>query len=427
MEDPFVPSGTVLPVVFRSNIERQWVVALPDGMRTAEGADRMGVPLAHLHLAGSRAKADAYAEEFARFALTYAETLQSGLPLRANAENNARRVYRLREGEIVKVLEMSEKGVPPLGVTGEPLPGNWYRVLTVDGTVGYTFSYRLRFFDHTEGFAVATSADIRELLDRTWIPEAQLAMIASGRIDLEQLRGGWRFEPGLETGIARIVLDDIQQIFAYTEIVPDGNSGWRFSGSGLSVRPGPDSTLAVQFTDSGGILRSHIFAGTDIDIEQVILGEEARRAERYGRILRAGPVFAGNTHGTLGFAPEGEFSWSDFGLLVPRHIPRSAAGRGRVSMDLFLSPSMAERYDGALTMYFADSGREEASLPLLYVLDDRGLRLEIVPRANIDERTVFRRSASPEVMQFYPVENDDPAGREEAGEDDPAADTDGSR
>jgi len=150
-EDPFVPSGTVLPVYIRSNIDRVWVVGLPKGLLTSAGLNKMEVPFAMFELAGNKAGAEARALEFAPFALTYAENLQLGLPVREHPDNNARRVYRLREGEVIKILGVSERGVPPIGTTGEPLSGEWYKVLTETGTVGYSFSNRLRVFEHSGG------------------------------------------------------------------------------------------------------------------------------------------------------------------------------------------------------------------------------------------------------------------------------------
>jgi hypothetical protein len=134
--DPPIPSGTVLPVYIKSNIDGVWVVGIPKEYRNKQ--DRMNkleIPLAKLELVGGRGKTIRRAEEFAPYASNYAETLQDGLPIREGPSNSARRVYRLRQGEIIKILT-SVRGVPVIGGTGDPLPGEWYRVLTEDGTVG---------------------------------------------------------------------------------------------------------------------------------------------------------------------------------------------------------------------------------------------------------------------------------------------------
>jgi len=147
VEDPEIASGTVLPVYIRSNIDGVWVVGVPDPL--PGGKRKIELPLWQLELHGSKRKAIAAAELFSEFAAVYAETAQDGLPIRAEPDNNAKRVYRLKLGEIVKVLGRTE-GV--IAVRGDaPLPGEWLSVLTAGGAQGYCFSYRLRLFDHSGG------------------------------------------------------------------------------------------------------------------------------------------------------------------------------------------------------------------------------------------------------------------------------------
>ena len=423
-DDPFVPSGTVLPVYIRSNIDGVWIVGLPGGMRTSSGLDKMEVPIAHLELVGNRSRADAHAQDFAPFALTYAENLQAGLPIRANPDNNARRVYRMREGDIIKVLAVSARGVPPLGVTGQPLPGQWYRVLTEDGTVGYTFSYRLRFFDHIGGPLVApefvareslSGSDLDMLMSRTWLPESYLTMINSGRINLDELSRRWHFNPGQDTGVAQIVMPGINQRFPFTGIVPSGNRAWRFEGTSLSTQLRSDTVLSVQFTEGAGNIRSFTFVSLPIDIEEIIAEEVARRAILHGEIFRHGPVFTSSNFGTIVFGEDGTFAWNGFDLLVPQHIPRAAVGHGTVDMDLFLSPALGSQYSGAFTMRFTGSdGREVAALRSMYTLDSQGFRIEIIPEASIDGMTVARRAASPMVLFFFADNDTEIAGVEPA-------------
>jgi len=145
MEDPLVESGSVLPVYVKSNIEKKWVVGFPE----TEGFDKnfkFEIPFTQFHFAGNKKNAQFYAEVFAPHAKSYAENELDGLPIRDAPDNNARRVYRLRIGEIIKILGLAE-GVPPIGTSGDPLPGGWYRVITNDGITGFCFSNRLRIFD----------------------------------------------------------------------------------------------------------------------------------------------------------------------------------------------------------------------------------------------------------------------------------------
>jgi hypothetical protein len=161
-EDPAIPSGTILPVFIRSNIDQVWVVGIPELYQGAKEIDKFEVPLAQLEFTGTKNAARKRAAAFSEYALTYAETLQDGLPIREDTDNNTRRVYRLKMGQIVKILSQAE-GNPAISTTGDPLPGEWYRVLTEDGVIGYCFSYRLRLFDHAGGvLALNTEAEQAE-------------------------------------------------------------------------------------------------------------------------------------------------------------------------------------------------------------------------------------------------------------------------
>jgi hypothetical protein len=405
-EDPPIPSGTVLPVYIRSNIDRVWVVGVPEGYKNRGEVDKIEIPLSRLELAGSKRRANRMARTFARYALAYAENLQDGLPVRDNPDNSARRVYRLRLGEIVKVLSL-EEGSPAISATGDPLPGDWYKVLTEDGTTGYCFSYRLKIFEHGGGQLAASAPVISEavedpeldaLVAKVWSHESYSAMINYRRIDLDSLSLRWRFDPGQETGIARIYAPGIDRSFVYTAIRPDGRRAWRFEGTSLLMQLRSDTTLAVQFSEGGGAMRTLLFVSLPIDVDDLILQESARRERLYSAIFSQGPVFTSNNYGTIVFGEDGAFTWKGFDLLVPQHIGENVEGRGTVLMDLFLSSDLEDRYNGAFTMRFASRG---GVLRCMYSLDSQGFRIEIAPDSSIDDVTVVRRAASPMVLYFF--------------------------
>jgi hypothetical protein len=413
MEDPPIASGTILPVYIRSNLNKVWVVGLPEGMKKSRGGiNKLEIPLSRLELAGSKSKARKRAAVFARYARTYAEKLQDGLPIRDNPENTARRVYRLRYGEIVKVLSLAE-GIPAISATGDPLPGDWYRVLAEDGTTGYCFSYRLKLFEHTGGPLAASvpagnelsspDPELDMLVAKTWSPESYLVMVNNKKIDLDDLFNQWCFDPGAETGIARVYIPGLDRTFAYTAIRPDGQRAWRFEGSDLLMHLRSDTTLAVQFTEgSGGTMRTLLFVALPIPVDDLILQETARREQLYATIFTQGPIFTSNNYGTITFEEDGTFSWRGFDLLVPRNLPASVTGKGEISMDLFLALALEDRYSGAFTMRFSTGGgREVVDLQCMYALDNQGFRIEIAPESTIEDNTVLRRAASPMVLYFF--------------------------
>ena len=410
LEEPAIPSGAVLPVYIRSNIDKVWVVGVPEGYRIRGGADKIEIPLSRLELAGSRRRANRLAGSFSPYALVYAENLQDGLPIRDNPDNGARRVYRLRLGEIIKVLSL-ETGSPAISATGDPLPGDWYKVLTEEGTTGYCFSYRLKLFEHGGGQLAASApvisetiedADLDMLMSRVWSPELYSTMINYQRIDLDALSLRWRFDPGQETGTARIFAPGIDRNFEYIAIRPDGRRAWRFEGTSLLMQLRSDTTLAVQFSEGAGAMRTLLFVSLPVDVDDLIIQENARREMLYNTIYNQGPVFTSNNYGTIVFEQDGAFTWRGFDLLVPQHIDEHVRGKGTVSMDLFLAPDFEDRYNGAFTMRFADrDAGAESVLRCMYSLDSQGFRIEIAPDSSIDDITVARRAASPMVLYFF--------------------------
>jgi hypothetical protein len=411
-EDPPIPSGTILPVYIRSNIDQVWVVGIPEIYRTGEeGMDKMEIPLAQFELVGSKGKARKRAAEFAPHALSYAETLQDGLPIRESPDNGARRVYRLRTGEIIKILAEVE-GSPAISASGDPLPGSWYHALTEDGSTGYCFSYRLKLFEHRGGPLAAIQTkpeeladpDLENLLAKTWSPESYGAMLNSRRIDLEDLSRRWRFDPGPDTGIARISLPGVDQSFSYAAIRPAGARVWRFEGSSLQMNLRSDTTLAVQYTESGGAQRTLLFTALPVEVEDLILQESARRESLFLNIYRQGPVFTSNNYGTIRFTESGNFDWTGFTLLVPQVIPLDIPGTGTMDLDLFLSTSLQDRYNGAFTLRFDREGAP-AAVRFMYTLDSQGFRLEYVPESDMENLIVSRRAPSPMVLYFFRAED----------------------
>ena len=402
-EDPDVPSGAVLPVYIRSNINQVWIAGIPEYYQNSS-LDKFEIPFARLELVGSRAAAERRAEEFANFARTYAETLQDGLPIRAEANNSSRRVYRLRNSEIVKILNEAE-GVAPVNAAGEPLQGSWYRVLTEDGTIGYAFSFRLRLFEHAGGplevvrTAEETNADpdLEFILSQNWYFESYGAMINNRRLSMEELSQRWGFLPGTETRIAHIFAPNADVSFQYTNIRAAGNRLWRFEDSSLQMRLRANSTLEVQFTEGTGALRTLLFVTLPQSIDELILQESARRETLFRQIYAMGPVFSSERFGTISFTEEGRFTWTGYEILVPNTIPRNATGRGYVNMGLFLSNALSQRYDGAFSLQMEGLS---TTVDFFYTLETQGMRIEYIPPTSRDGILVSRQPASPLVIFF---------------------------
>jgi hypothetical protein len=223
-------------------------------------------------------------------------------------------------------------------------------------------------------------------------------MVNSRRINIRELERNYRFDPGQDTGIAKIVLPDMEREFVYDGIYPDGERAWHFEGTSLQMNLRTNTSLAVQFIDETGVRRTIVFAALSSDVNDLILQETSRREAQYAAIFEQGPVFTSNNYGTIVLTETGGFSWTGFDLLVPQLIPFEARGEGQADMDLFIAQSFTDRYTGAVTFRFSGTN---TALRFMYSLDNQGLRLEVVPDYAIEDITVTRRSSAPMVLYFF--------------------------
>jgi hypothetical protein len=413
-----IPSGTVLPVYIRSNIEKVWVVGIPRKYRKPGDKNRkIEIPLSKLELVGGRSAAEKRAGEFSEYALIYAETLQDGLPIRDAPDNGARRVYRLRAGEVIKIIKLVE-GIPAISATGDPLPGEWFRVLTEDGTSGYCFSYRLRLFDYTAGPLNSTPAqaedardpELESVLSKIWVAEIYGEMLESGNIDIDAFSKHWGFSTGEDTGVANVFLPDADLSFPYNSIRSEGGNSWRFEGAMLSMRLRSPTTLAVQFAESGdaasnSIRRTALFVNIPTLLDDVIVQEETRRETLFNSLYMEGPIFSSVSYGRLYLSNERDFLWEGFERLIPSIIPAAVLGRGKIEMRLFLPANLAAQYDGAVTFKFKSINGQDIPVNFFYTIDSGdglgGVSLEYIPASNIDGNRVLTRDSSPVIIYFY--------------------------
>ncbi|MDR1928997.1 MAG: SH3 domain-containing protein [Treponema sp.] len=410
IEEPAIPSGTVLPVYMRSNIEEQWIAGIP-GENPGGQQKLVEIPLSHLELFRTRGAALRQASANAEYAITYAEVLQDGLPIRDKPENGARRVYRLKEGEVIKILEKAE-GVEAVGASGAPLEGGWFVVLTESGSTGYCFSNRLRFFEHTRGPLVVfkpeisgDDPDLDFILSRPWYPESYGAMLSSGSLDTEALAKHWGFIPGADTGKAKITLPDLAIDFPYRKISRAGERAWIFEGSPLLLtfqgEPGAENArLTVQYDDETGLTHSAVFVNLPFSVDMIISREMSRRQTLYQELFVRGPSYYSPNYGALTLSSDRRFSWDEMGNLPPGMFPPSALGSGIIDMGIYLPADLVNRYTGALSMKLDAVNGEGPFLTFLYTLDNQGLKLEYVPRENLNGPAVVRRDSSALVIYF---------------------------
>lgn len=412
-----IADGTLLKVHIKSNISQVYVVSIPGSKEKFE------IPLWQATEPESKSKALKQQKRFSEFEHTYATVKLDGLPVRADAINTSKQVYRLREGEIIRCLYRGSGAAVTNGKGN--MEGEWLRVLTETGTFGWCFSHNLAIFK-AEGFDVASAnekssikmddlkgtvngdtAIIRSLIEKRWYPESFASMIKVGRIDVNRMNPSFGFTFGINieensdsvfAGTAVLNTENAGGNWTYTDITKKAEKEYEFKGANLkmSIRGAGSDTMILQYSEKGRPKQETLVALTE-DIESLIEKELARRQTELKRIASAGPVFKSSNYGTIKFNNENSVTWSNYKLLQPSIISSKALGSVTVTLDYFIANSLKSSYDGVITMHF--TGMEDG-VNFLYKLTDTGLRLEDASKAPVKDGVVTSRSASPMILFF---------------------------
>lgn len=378
-----LPAGSVVPVYIKSNIGQVYVVGVP---KAKERGKKIELPLWQVELYSSRGKANARVKALGENAGLYMMATRDGLPLRDAPSNTGRRVYRLREGQSVKVLAKVQGEAVSTG--GKELPGSWYSVLTDDGSTGFVFSYSLRLYDETkEGPPVLAStakeplsgrADL--IFSRSWRPEYFQEMQEDGRVDLDyfSLRYGV-FIDAIRRQV-RIELPATSQLFSYSS-VSESKGQYLFEGSPLAIRIESDARIVCSWTGTAqpddpsqedevppspaakasplepsraGLSGSAAFVSLASEPRETIRLEALRRQKLLSSFIEsAGAAWTGPEAGKLVFLKNGSFSWKSRGSASSALVPAGSGDSGEVAFRLFLDPSLAAAWQGGFSLRFA--------------------------------------------------------------------------
>ena len=391
--------GDILPVYIRSNISHTYAVSAPDSK------DRFDIPLWQITTPASRRETKKIKLRYAEFLHRYASVKLDGLPIRAEPVNTARQVYRLRKGEIIKILY---KGEGQAVMTGsDALEGNWLRVLTSSGTQGWCFSYNLELFEMQKGGEAAPGAGngeeekddaFEKLAGTIWYPDYYRSMIREKRIDPIRMNAAYCFTVDAENQKVSLNLPERYGSWEYGAATKTADGEYTFTDTPVKVSV-RDNYIAVTCADDAGRPRDYNFIalGDDVDIAALVAEEKERRGAEYVRIAAAGPNFKSAAYGQLSLKRDGSFTWKGNRRLVPSLIAESAKGGGTVGIDYFIDASLSPQYDGVLSFSFEGM---KAKVNFLYKIEANGIRLEDAAEARFEGNTLVRRGASPLVIFF---------------------------
>ncbi|MBR4790729.1 MAG: SH3 domain-containing protein [Treponema sp.] len=392
-----IQSGDILPVYIRSNISQVYVVGI-DG-------EKVEIPLWQLTDPVKKAKVGSVSKKYQECAHTYASVKIDGLPCRAEPVNTAKQVYRLRKGEVIKLLYIGNGQAPMTG--GQPLEGNWYRILTKDGTQGWCFSYNLNLYETDENGEQVGGQILEEeaeddnyyisILDKAWYPDSFSTMISSGNIDISKLHPSYNFTIDTVNNKVSLNMSGIHESWDYTGYTKTDDYEYTLNDIPIIIIYKKSTFIVVRYTGESGKPQELNLVTLDDDINAIVAEEKQRRADAYSKVASATGELSSSSYGKLSLNTDGTFKWSGYKLLVPAVISAGAKTAGTCSVKYAVSKELAASYDGVLTFKFEGTTDE---VNFLYKLENDGLRLEAANDATYNGILVTGRSSSPLIMYF---------------------------
>ena len=389
-DEESIESGTVVTLLTDSDLSETYIVEAD----TLDGPFEL--PRWRVQAFESRSEAvrfaEMYAAELEGNTTLYARAGRNALPLRSSPEpagNNT--VYRLREGEVLKLIGREEEETNLSG-----LVSYWYEGLTETGQRGWVFGYTLEVFDPTDpSFVIEAQAAQDPLLDllvsSVWRPIWYVDMIANNTIDLEVFTESYGFWPDPQNDSIELVLPWHSTVFDYEEILRVDPRRYFAEGTSLQMTFQRNDELSIQYVyEDREFVQA--FQRIEEDISVYISAEQERRTQVYRTILDRGPSFRSDNYGRLELFPNQRFEWTGSRRLVPRIIPESASSTGTIDLGLFLAAPLMQRFDGALSFEFDGS---DALVYFVYTLRDDGIRFVYVPPENVTDALVEAEAPSP--------------------------------
>jgi len=399
LPDQQIAAGEVIPVYIKSNISHVYVAGLSDDAK-------FEVPLWQLTEPEKKAAADKTAAKYKEFAHTYASSKIDGLPIRAQTVNTAKQVYRLRKGEVLKVLY---KGTGQAVMAGKnALEGDWLRVLTDDGTEGWCFSYNLALFETDSsgnriGGEVIQEEEVKDsrmetVINTVWYPDYFKTLIDSNNIDVSRLNASYRFTIDLENNKVNLNLNKIHEQWDYDGWTKRDDYEYGLKGIPVIIYYKNAGFIVLRYTGESGKPQDLNFVAINGNIADIVAAERDRRTEAYNSVFNHGSVYKSSTWGQISLTEDGAFRWSGTkSLLNQGIISGTAKSGGTVSAKYVVSKKLKENYDGVLTFLF-DGTSDEVNF--LYKLEDGAMRLEDASNATFDGNMVKTRGSGALILYF---------------------------
>jgi len=405
MPEHKIQSGSVLPVYIRSNISHVYVAGIADEDSDSKELKKIEIPLWQLTEPVKKGKLASVTKRYEEYAHTYASVKLDGLPCRAEPVNTSKQVYRLRKAEVIKILYKGTGQAPMTG--GVPLEGDWYKILTKDGSQGWCFSYNLNLYETDingeqvggEKIEAAEEEDnyFNSILNRPWYPDSFSTMISSGNIDVTKLHPSYNFTIDSVNNKVSLNLSGIHESWDYTGYIKTDDFQYTLNDIPIVIVYKRAGFIVARYTDDSGKPQELNLVTISEDINAIVAAEKKRRSDAYAKVASSTGDLSSSNYGKLSFNADGTFRWTGYKLLVPTVISSAAKNAGTCSVKYAVSKQLSDMYDGVLTFKFEGSSEE---VNFLYKLESDGLRLEDATDATFNGILVTARSSSPLIVYF---------------------------
>jgi len=383
------PSGSVMSIKSESKIKKRYT------LQKKSYPTPLIIPTWKAAFFKSKKKANVFSKHYQKFAPITAKATHIGLPIRKKMDNLSPIVYRLGDGEIIKVLNRSEKEVNLSG-----FKDYWYYVLTIDGTKGWAFGYYLKILNPNIITNInQRKSDIRSLINMhpVWYPEYFYTMVRDHQIDLSRFKETYGFFPYPKEHYFLLRLPKIEKSFPYEALINLGENRIGTPDLRLELELLGKNKLSVFFIEDGKTQR-RIFSGVAINVKELTEREIKRRNAQFKDLLDLGEIFENTYYGILKIADDQSFLWTGYNQLTPTLIKEKAGNVGTIAFNVFPSKDISFSQTGIITFLFQ-------ALPqhvyFMYQLTKKGVRLTYLPAHLIKDKILTALPTHPFIIFFY--------------------------
>ena len=412
-----LPTGAVTDILSESQIRKSYIVQIK-GTK-----DRFELPKWRVRFFDKAAQAEEFAAGFEEWQPVFAFTDKASLPMREKPDASSERVYKLREGQEIKVL-----GRGDLVQVGR-FEGYWYSVLTEDGVEGYCFDAYLTVYslNDKQEMIVQNEKDtsdpqLEAFFTTQWRPEFFMDMLTRRQIDLKVFRTDYGLFLDREAGTITLNTAERAVQNTFDSVTRIGANRYDFAGTSFRITINNENFISVQYKYEGMEV-SEAFVKLSEDVNEVIETEKTRREELLQDFIKRGPEMTSQAYGTILFENSGRFTWIDKSSLISQQILTVSAGNsGRVNFDMFPQTRIRSHYDGVITFYF-DSG-EVADF--LYSIRDSGASLLYVNSRYIEDRIVTSDQFFDPIQMYFTFPSKNPYGGDSDTDDETSTEEENS-